>query len=117
VSKATTSVGPGTTVEARLMTSYLARIQAEAANRRAARDAIRAERNKPLHIKIDEWFEKLPAYERKTHYTMAELLDQFGGAAGAMGLALDKLGWKRRRKWSGAGPYSRYWQPACIHET
>lgn len=91
--------------------AYMERIQTEIAVRQARRAIILAERNKPLHTKVAEWYSGLPDNERRTAYTMAELSQRFNAPGNLLGPALDRLGWRRVRRWTGGGPYSRYWVP------
>jgi hypothetical protein len=74
----------------------------------AEQAAAHAERLKPLHVKIQEWWAALPESERQRPYTMDEFSQQFKTAPGLIGKALHQLGWRRGRRW-GTGSYGRYW--------
>ena len=77
----------------------------------AASADIAAEKNKPLIIKISEWWERLPDEERYRAYSMHELQTVFKVAPGRIGLALAELGWSRCRVWLTTN-YKRFWVPA-----
>lgn len=87
---------------------YLEEVKRYSAEQNAANAARRAEREKPLHVKIQEWWDSLPESERNRPYTMDEFVCQFKTAPGLIGNALHRLGWRRGRKW-GKGGYGRYW--------
>jgi hypothetical protein len=90
---------------------YMADLKRETEAMLAALAVERAEQLKPLHVKIQDWHGSLPHPHRKPHYTMDELVQQFNMAPRFIGEALHKLGWQRKRKWDGGGPYGRYWIP------
>lgn len=96
------------------MSGYLENLKRVVAERHAAAAAARAHKARPLHEKIRDWFAGLPAQERRTHYTMAELALIFNTAPGRIGTALHLLGWERRRRFSGSDSYCRYWVPAHV---
>lgn len=91
--------------------AYLERVQAEVAVRHAQRATIQAQRNKPLHEKIAEWYSGLPENERGSAYSMSELSDRLKAPGNLLGPALDRLGWRRVRRWRAGEPYLRYWVP------
>ena len=76
----------------------------------AASADIAAEKNKPLIVKIKDWWQKLPPEERYRPYSMDELVAVFKAAPGRLGIALAEEGWARRRVWD-ATNYKRYWVP------
>ncbi|MHA1540340.1 MAG: hypothetical protein ACTSXQ_07680 [Alphaproteobacteria bacterium] len=99
--------------------SYYAQIMAKEIMREAELIAERtrkhrAEKNKPLDVKIYEWHAALPIQERQERYTMEELKELFPVAPSRIGGALHKLGWQRKRNWKGGGSYGRYWMPPTL---
>ena len=80
--------------------------QTDEANAKCA--ALAAERNKPLTVKIREWWTALSIEQRYRPYSMDELVKIFNAAPGRIGLALAELGWLRRRAWTEIN-YKRYW--------
>lgn len=89
--------------------AYKKQLDAIAADVKLRTATVQAELNKPLTIRIQEWWLLLSPEERKKHYAMRELVSIFNTAPGLIGVALVELGWHRRRKWSGANNY-RYWE-------
>ncbi len=87
---------------------YLEDVKRASAESMAASTAARAERLKPLHVKIQEWWATLPETERDRPFTMNEFARQFKTSPGLIGNALHQLGWQRGRRW-GKGSYRRYW--------
>ena len=93
------------------MQTYIKTLKALAAERNAATAAARAARSKPLQERIRDWYDSQTPDNRKTSYTMAELVREFRLAPGLIGPALHELGWKRGRSWRAGSPYGRFWQP------
>lgn len=91
------------------MSTYIEGVRKWVAERHAQRAAERAYNARPLEVKIRDYFAALPPHQRRTQYTMAELVLLFNAAPGRIGTALHQLGWERRRRWSGSGSYGRYW--------
>ncbi|MHA1539930.1 MAG: hypothetical protein ACTSXQ_05600 [Alphaproteobacteria bacterium] len=96
--------------------SYYAQIMAAEIMREADRlmeetQKYRAEKNKPLDVKIHEWYSQLPAHDKKEYYTMEELKARFPVAPSRIGTALHELGWQRKRNWKSSGSHGRYWIP------
>jgi len=91
------------------MNAYIRMLRERSAERRAATAAERAHNARPLENKIQEHFAALPPEERRTHYTMDELVLIFNAAPGRIGTALHRLGWKRRRSWREGQSYARFW--------
>ena len=93
------------------MNRYIRELRQQTAARHAEAAALRAHNARPLEQKIQDYFAALPPEERRTQYTMEELVLIFNVAPGWIGTALHRLGWQRRRRFSGTGPYARYWVP------
>ena len=102
------------------MNGYIQRVRQWSAARHAEAAAVRALNARPLEVKIRDYFAALPPHERRTQYTMAELVMLFNAAPGRIGTELHRLGWLRRRKWGGGGSYRRFWiaptQGECFAE-
>ena len=93
------------------MSAYIAQLRRESKIYNAASAAIAAERNKPLAIKVREWWGRLSDEEKYRPYSMEELAKIFNVAPGRIGLGLAELGWIRRRMWTETN-YKRYWVAA-----
>lgn len=89
--------------------SYLYDIRRRAEQRR--RERIERHRANALTTRVSGWFASLPPTERRRAYSLSELAELFRAAPNALGPALHQLGWERRRRWSGNGPYIRFWIP------
>lgn len=64
---------------------YMDNLHRETEEMLAAQAAARAERQKPLRVKIGEWYASLPPPHRKPYYTMDELVKQFNVAPASSG--------------------------------
>jgi hypothetical protein len=93
------------------MSTYLEGLKRLAVEHRARQTAKQLERSRSLEDRIRHWYEDLPPQERRTRYTMNQLVLLFGTAPGLIGAALHRLGWRRKRNWRTGGPYDRYWDP------
>ena len=93
------------------MNRYIRELRQGTAIRLAAAAAIRAHNARPLEVKIQDYFAALPPEERRSHYTMDELVLIFKVAPGRIGKALHMLGWQRRRSWREGASYGRFWVP------
>jgi len=89
--------------------AYLAEVQRMSEIDIAACAAASAERNKPLHDKIQDWWLTLSPSDQHREYTMAELVQRFKTSSGLLGTALQQLGWHRRRNYQGTGTHGSYW--------
>jgi hypothetical protein len=90
---------------------YMNNLKREADEILVTRSAERAAQLKPLHTIIGEWYASLPPPHRAPYYTTAALAKRFNTVPRFVGTALHKLGWQRKRQWTGGGPYTRYWVP------
>lgn len=59
--------------------------------------------------KINEWYNTLPAIEKKRQWSLEELSVRFKRPQQTVAHALHSLGWKRQRRWNTDGPYVRLW--------
>lgn len=57
------------------------------------------------------WLDSVPAVSRYRAYSMVELEKALGTQGKYLSPILLSLGWRRRRKWAGPGPYPRFWMP------
>lgn len=64
-----------------------------------------------LRQRFIDWFDSVPEISRMRPYSMVELEQALGTQGKYLSPILLALGWERRRKWTGPGPYSRYWMP------
>lgn len=94
------------------MSTYLERVKRLAAERHAQEIARQLERSRSLEERIQSWYATLPPQDRRLRYTMDQLVILFGTAPGLIGTALHRLGWERKRQYTGPGGYTRYWVPA-----
>jgi hypothetical protein len=67
---------------------FIRELRQWSAERHAAAAAIRAHNSRPLEQKIQDWYAALPPEERRTQYTMAELVLIFNAAPGRIGAGL-----------------------------
>jgi hypothetical protein len=93
------------------MNGYIQRLKKWSAEQQAVAAAVRAHNARPLEVKIRDWYAALPPAQRREQYAMSELVLLFNAAPGRIGMALHRLGWERRRRFSGPGSYCRYWSP------
>jgi hypothetical protein len=57
------------------------------------------------------WFDSQPEISRVRPYSMIELERALGVPGRVLGPVLMSLGWTRHRRWSGSGPFARFWLP------
>lgn len=67
-----------------------------------------------LKQRFTEWYEALPAFTRQRAFSMSELEGALETQGKYLGTILVSLGWKRRRIYSGTGPYHRVWMPPVM---
>jgi len=89
--------------------AYIAQLDRQVAENLKAQAAFDAELNKPLTLKIREWWETLPDEEKYRPYSMCELVEIFKVAPGRLGISLIEAGWSRFRSWRAAN-YRRWWR-------
>ena len=68
-----------------------------------------------LDQRLSYWYNSLPEIARQRPFAMAEFERVLGTQGKLISPVLLSLGWTRKRKWTGAGQYNRYWLPprAC----
>lgn len=88
------------------MHGYIEQVVRYAEEQRALAEADRTCRCRPLHLKIQDWWN--PSFPPARPVTMDEMVEEFHTAPGLIGTALHQLGWQRKRMW-GTGGYRRYW--------
>jgi hypothetical protein len=93
------------------MSAYLAELKREAAAANARAERQRAMSDRPLQVRIRDWWQALPEPARGHGYSMEDLTKIFGASGAQIGQALHALGWRRYRVW-GPGPYRRLWSAA-----
>ena len=96
------------------MTTYIQALRRQSAEIRTRNAEARALQSRSLDEKIKTWYAELPPQQRRTHYSMADFVLLFGAAPGLIGNSLHRVGWERRRRFSGPGSYCRYWVPAHV---
>ena len=64
-----------------------------------------------LESRFLAWLDSVPEISRMRPYSMTELEQALGTQGRYLSLVLIRLGWERRRKWSSAKQYHRYWTP------
>ena len=92
--------------------SYLSDLRIRAAEKNAAFALAKSENR--LINRVARWYGALPKSARKAAYSIRELANEFRAARGELGPVLHQLGWKRKRRWTGGGPYERYWVPPML---
>ncbi len=96
------------------MNPYLEALKRRVAEIRGRQEEERALRSRSLDQKIRDWYAALPPQQRRTYYTMDDLVLLFNAAPSRIGMALHRLGWERRRRWHDDGSYARFWVPAWL---
>lgn len=90
---------------------------------RALRNLVETDRPRGNDTKLDlearlvSWFASTPEISRHRPYSMVEIETALSSQGRYLGPVLFKLGWQRRRKWTGCGQYSRYWEPPSAHKS
>lgn len=64
-----------------------------------------------LRQRLTNWHDSLPEISRSRPFAMVELERALNAQGKYLSPVLLSLGWQRRRKWTGAGRYPRYWVP------
>lgn len=64
-----------------------------------------------LRQRFIDWYAALPEVSRNRAFAMVELERALGTQGRYLSAVLLELGWRRGRKWSSQGQYSRYWIP------
>jgi hypothetical protein len=67
-----------------------------------------------LRQRFVEWFDGLPEISRNRPFAMVELELALATQGKYLSPILLSLRWRRRRKWTGGGQYSRYWIPPLM---
>lgn len=60
------------------------------------------------------WLNSQPEISRLRPYAMSELEQALGTQGRYLSPILFRLGWERRRKWTGQTQYLRYWMPPGV---
>ena len=61
--------------------------------------------------RFTNWYASLPAVSRDRRFSMAEFEAALKTQGRYISPALLELGWRRKRVWSTAAQYHRYWEP------
>lgn len=77
--------------------------QAEAANESPAAPVLRE--------RFLDWYAAVPEIARQRAFAMGEFEQALGTQGRYLSPILLSLGWRRKRRWTGAGQYNRYWVP------
>jgi hypothetical protein len=64
-----------------------------------------------LRQRFLDWLDSQPEISRVRPYSMTELERALGTQGRYLSPVLLRLGWERRRKWTGKTQYLRYWVP------
>jgi hypothetical protein len=64
-----------------------------------------------LRQRFTEWYRELPAISCDRIFAMSEFEAALATQGRFISPVLLELGWRRKRKWSTAGQYHRYWEP------
>src|SRR3954471_16504500 len=64
-----------------------------------------------LSQRFTDWYSALPEISRSRAFAMAEFEAALSTQGKYLSPVLLSLGWTRKRRWSGAGQYNRYWAP------
>ena len=64
-----------------------------------------------LHDRFVQWYATLPTLARNRPFAMVEIERVLGTQGRFISPVLIRLGWRRQRIWTGAGPFHRYWLP------
>jgi hypothetical protein len=64
-----------------------------------------------LRQRFLDWLDSQPEISRFRPYSMTELEKALGTQGRYLSPVLLRLGWERRRKWTGKTQYLRYWVP------
>ena len=64
-----------------------------------------------LHDRFVQWYAALPTLARNRPFAMVEIERALGTQGRFISPVLIRLGWRRQRIWTGAGPFHRYWLP------
>lgn len=64
-----------------------------------------------LRQRFVEWYDRQPEISRNRPFAMIELEQALSTQGKYLSPILLGLGWRRKRKWTGGGQYSRYWVP------
>jgi len=64
-----------------------------------------------LHDRFVNWYGSLPPVSRDRRFSMSEFEAALKTQGRYISRVLLELGWRRKRVWSTAGHYSRYWVP------
>lgn len=96
--------------------AYIATLKRQTAERLAQRDAAAAAQisdpRAELRARLTAWYDALPPDARPPGGFLLETVRKAVHATPqALGVALDELGWSRKRIWSNTGPFRRYWFP------
>jgi hypothetical protein len=90
------------------MRTYIAELNRGAA---AAWPAASPAPKTSLHDRFVQWYAALPTLARNRPFAMVEIERALGTQGRFISPVLIRLGWRRRRIWTGAGPFHRYWLP------
>jgi len=64
-----------------------------------------------LRQRLTNWYDGLPEISRVRPFAMMELERALNTQGKYLSPVLLSLGWERKRKWTGAGQYPRFWVP------
>jgi hypothetical protein len=95
------------------MHAYLSELNRAAAASQAGRPAAGAAGAPAgsLHDRFVQWYAALPTLARNRPFAMVEIERALGTRGRFISAVLIRLGWRRQRIWTGAGPFHRYWLP------
>jgi hypothetical protein len=89
-----------------MSSAYVAALDAELRSR--TNPAIEAP---DLSERFLQWYEALPEVSRCRPFAMSEIEEQLQTQGRYLSAVLLRLGWTRKRRWTGRAQYNRYWVP------
>lgn len=89
------------------MSVYIAKLRSEIDAEVARFPRIEAD----LRQRFIDWYAALPEVSRNRAFAMVELERALATQGRYLSAVLLELGWRRGRKWSSQGQYSRFWVP------
>ena len=70
-----------------------------------------------LRQRLVDWHERLPDVAKHRPFAMTEIEEALGTQGKHLSPIMLALGWVRRRRWSTAGQYNRYWVPPMVGDS
>lgn len=90
-----------------MLSAYIARLNRELLDEAAKPQLVVHD----LGQRFVDWYASLPEISRNRPFAMVELEAALSTQGKYLSPILLALGWSRKRKWTGAGQYPRFWVP------